>query len=148
MSSADQQSTLNSTASARNAGTTFTASSQDPSSHSNSANTEGQATAFGHGQHPNDHADDSQTQESSTAYGVDGPNLDGEQLATYAEGKVMHAQLDKGKVGGFGEEESQTAGLDRKRAEHDRMLRERGTQGGGQGSVGGQRLGNEDLSAV
>ncbi|MCJ1362127.1 hypothetical protein MMC16_001229 [Acarospora aff. strigata] len=50
--------------------------------------------------------------------------LEGEQMSMLAEGRVYDAQLQKGKVGGFGEEKSLTSDLERKKEEQRGMREE------------------------
>jgi len=85
-----------------------------------------------------------------TKYSVPQEDLEGQQMATLDERKVMHAQLDK-KHAGWGDEESLTSDLDRKKveqqAERDRIEAER-MEGYDVDGGPSERMGNEDLSAV
>ncbi|KAI9876807.1 MAG: hypothetical protein M1830_005681 [Pleopsidium flavum] len=58
------------------------------------------------------------------AVGAAADPLDGEQMRMPGEGRVYEAQLEKGKVAGFGEEESLTSGLERKKEEQKGMREE------------------------
>lgn len=84
-----------------------------------SENTVGSTTAYGAGPHPVNNAGDSNAVKSSTKYGPQAEDLDGEQMATLPEGKVYEAQLNKREKGGWGEEPSMTADLERKKAEQE-----------------------------
>lgn len=114
-------------------------------------NTCGSTTAYGHGDHPKDHADDSNVTMPGTMYSVPQEDLDGEQqMVTLDEGKVMQAQLDK-RNAGWGEQESLTRDLERKKreqkAEREEIEEER-RKGYDVDGGSSQRLANEDLSAA
>ncbi|PQE08075.1 hypothetical protein CJF31_00008164 [Rutstroemia sp. NJR-2017a BVV2] len=149
MSASQNQSSLNEAPNSTPAGTTFGANDAKPSSEAKPANTVGSATAMGHGDHPKDNADDSNAELSGSKYGVQKEDLEGEQMAVYAEGHAMHAQLDK-KNAGWGEEGSFTSDLDRQKAEQKeareniKAQREQGVNIDG----GNGRLQNEGLGAV
>jgi len=114
-------------------------------------NTCGSTTAYGHGDHPKDHADDSNVTMPGTKYSVPQEDLDGEQqMVTLGEGEVMQAQLDK-KHAGWGEQESLTRDLERKKAEQktDREEIEEERRKGYNVDGGPlERLSNENLSAA
>lgn len=84
-----------------------------------SENTVGSTTAAGHGDHPRDHANDANQELPSRKYGPPQEDLDGEKMAAPAEGRVMDAQLKK-KHAGWGEQDSLTMSLERKKAEQAR----------------------------
>lgn len=104
---------------------------------------------MGHGDHPKDNADDTNADLSSSKYGPQKEDLEGEQMAVYAEGDTMHAQLDK-KNAGWGEQGSLTSDLDRQKEEQKearekiQAQREQGVNIDG----GNGRLQNEGLGAV
>ncbi|RDL38642.1 Uncharacterized protein BP5553_02982 [Venustampulla echinocandica] len=99
------------------------------------ANTEGQATAAGHGQHPRDNADNSNVTMPASKIGPPDEDLRGEKPDIPAgEREVMEAQLDK-RGAGWGEQESLTSGLDRKKAE----------QQGAREAIQAQRSGGVDI---
>jgi len=145
MSAAQEQSSLNS---ARGAGTRLGPDSGDSSSGGTPAMSVGSATAAGHGQHPRDNADDSNAQLTGSKYGVQQENLEGDQMSAPGEGDVMDAQLNKDQAG-WGEEESLTSDLDRKKKEQQ-GAREDVQQGRQQGynvdGGAGGRVSNEGLN--
>jgi len=112
MSASKDQSSLGSS---RGAGTSFGPDS-GADYQSTPAMSVGSATAAGHGQHPQDNADDSNAKQSGSKYGPQQEDLDGEQMAAPGEGEVMDAQFNKSNAG-WGEQESLTSDLDRKKAE-------------------------------
>ena len=110
----------------------------------------GSATAAGHGDHPKDNADETGVTLPSSKIGPPKEDLDGEQMAVYGEGKVMHAQLDK-KNAGWGEEGSYTSNLDRQKAEQKGAREEvKSARAAGQSVDGGAggRTQNEGLGSV
>lgn len=146
MSASENQSSLNS---ARGAGTTMGPDSgRDPSDGTPSMSA-GSATAAGHGDHPKDHADDSNAILSSSKIGPQNEDLEGEQMRAPGEGDVMNAQFNK-KNAGWGEQNSLTSDLDRKKAEQTeareetKSSREHGedVDGGAGGRVEGEGLGS------
>lgn len=142
MPASQDQSMLSST---RGSGTTFNADSNSDAK-STSYNSAGSATAAGHGPHPDDHSKNDQM--PAPNIGPSSDNLDGEQMTVLAEGAVMDAQKNK-KNAGWGEQDSLTSDLDRKKAEQqgarEEIQAER--QGGYNVDGGGAgRLGNEDLT--
>ncbi|KAG9243057.1 hypothetical protein BJ878DRAFT_512504 [Calycina marina] len=98
------------------AGTTFGAGDSTTSSEATPGGTVGSATAAGQGDHPTDNADETGVEMPSSKFGPPKEDLKGEQMASYGEGEVMDAQLDK-KNAGWGEEGSYTSDLDRQKAE-------------------------------
>jgi len=145
MSASQNQSSLNSS---RGAGTTFGPNDTNPPSEATPAMSVGSATAAGHGDHPQDNADDSRTTMSSSKIGPPKEDLDGEQMATLAEGKVMDAQLNKENAG-WGEEGSYTSNLDRQKAEQKDAREEiKSARRSGQSLDGGAgaRVQNEGLT--
>lgn len=82
--------------------------------------------------------------------GVQNEDLDGEQMAAPGEGKVMDAQLDK-KNAGWGEQDSLTGDLDRKKEEQrearEGVKDERAKGGDVDGGAGG-RIESEGLGSV
>jgi len=108
----------------------------------------GSATAAGHGQHPRDNADDSNASLPGSKVGPQNEDLEGEQMSAAGEGDVMKAQFDK-KGAGWGEQESLTSDLGRKKAEQAgareeiQNKREMGTNVDG---GAGNRMDNEGLS--
>jgi len=144
MSASQDQSSLNA---ARGAGTRFGPDSGNSSS-GTPAMSVGSATAAGHGQHPRDNADDSNAQLTGSKYGVQQENLDGEQMRAPGEGEVMDAQLNKDQAG-WGEEESLTSDLDRKKQEQkgarEDIKQERQEGQNVDGGAGG-RVSNEGLN--
>jgi len=110
----------------------------------------GSATAAGHGDHPKDNADETGVEMPSSKMGPPKEDLDGEQMAVYGEGEVMHAQLDK-KNAGWGEEGSYTADLDRMKAEQkdarEDVKSQRANGESVDGGAGG-RTQNEGLGSV
>ncbi|EPE36467.1 hypothetical protein GLAREA_05805 [Glarea lozoyensis ATCC 20868] len=146
MSAANNQSSLNE---ARGAGTTFGPNTNSSSS-ATPAMSVGSATAAGHGDHPKDNADDSNATLPGTKVGPQNEDLDGEQMAVLAEGKVMDAQFNK-KNAGWGEEQGLMSNLDRQKEEQKEKREEVKAQRSAGVNVdggAGQRTGNEDLSAV
>jgi hypothetical protein len=144
MSASKDQSTLNSSSGRR---FDSTSNSDAPSTAAQSA---GSATAAGHGDHPKDNADDSNATLSGSKYGPQNEDLDGEQMSMLPEGKVMDAQLNK-KNAGWGEQESLTSDLDRKKAEQQSAREEVKAERRGGGNVdggAGGRTDNEGLSSV
>lgn len=113
MSASKDQSALGSS---RGAGTTFGPNDGAPSSDATPGMSVGSATAMGHGDHPTDNADDSNASLSTSKVGPQKEDLDGEQMAAPGEGDVMNAQFNK-KDAGWGEQQSLTSDLDRKKAE-------------------------------
>lgn len=110
----------------------------------------GSATAAGHGQHPNDRADDSNATLPGSKVGPQNEDLEGEQMRASGEGEVMDAQFNKIDAG-WGEEESLTSDLDRKRAEQQGARQEiKAERRDGQNVDGGAggRAENEGLGAV
>jgi hypothetical protein len=106
----------------------------------------GSTTASGAGPHPKDNADDSGVTPSSTKVGPQQDDLEGNQTATFGEGDVAHAQEHKA---GFGEEQSLTSDLDRKKAEQKEAREEIKSERQAGQSVdgsGGGRKGNESIS--
>ncbi|OAF59054.2 hypothetical protein VC83_04294 [Pseudogymnoascus destructans] len=83
-----------------------------------SANTMGSTTASGHGPHPSDHPPNAHPILPTRRVGPPQAELEGEQMADPGEGRVMDAQLQK-KGGGWGEEDSLTEGLERKKREQE-----------------------------
>lgn len=131
------------------AGTTFNKDSNSSAS-GTPATSVGSATAAGHGDHPNDNADDSNATLPGSKVGPQNEDLDGEQMATYGEGKVMHAQLDK-KNAGWGEQDSMTSDIDRMKAEQKGAredIKEERKAGQSVDGGAGNRLENEGLSSV
>lgn len=142
MSAADNQSAL---------GSSFGPNSGS-SSKPTPANSVGSATAAGHGQHPDDHSDgrDSNATLPGSKVGPQNEDLEGEQMATLGEGDVMDAQLDK-KNAGWGEQDSLTSGLDRKKKEQAEKREEiKDAREAGENVDGGQgvRYENEGLGSV
>ncbi|OBT46954.1 hypothetical protein VE00_02450 [Pseudogymnoascus sp. WSF 3629] len=114
-----------------------------------SANTMGSTTASGHGPHPPDHPPNTHPILPTRRVGPPPDQLEGEQMADPGEGAVMDAQLGK-KGAGWGEEDSLTGGLERKRREQEG---ERGRWGeerrAGRDVGGGEVRGvDEDTGAV
>lgn len=147
MSASENQSSLNS---APGAGTTFGPDDTKSSSSATPAMSVGMATAAGHGDHPNDHADDSNAVQSSSKVGPQAEDLNGEQMRAPGEGDVMHAQDNK-KNAGWGEQDSLTSDLDRKKAEQAGAREEiKAGRAGGESVDGGsgKRTENEGLGAV
>ncbi|KAI9744578.1 MAG: hypothetical protein M1818_002107 [Claussenomyces sp. TS43310] len=147
MSAMSDQSALNQPA--QGAGTTF-----GPDSNSTGQGTPamsvGSATAAGHGQHPKDNADDSNASLPGSKVGPQNEDLEGEQMRASGEGEVMDAQFDK-KNAGWGEQESLTSDLDRKRAEQDgarRKVKASRREGVNVDGGSGGRTENEGLGAV
>jgi len=147
MSAISDQSALNKAP--PGAGTTL-----GPDSNSSSKGTPamsvGSATAAGHGQHPNDKADDSNAALPGSKVGPQNEDLQGEQMRAPGEGEVMDAQFNK-KDAGWGEQDSLTSDLDRKRAEQQGARQEiKAERRGGQNIDGGAggRTENEGLGAV
>lgn len=79
------------------------------------SNSEGTPSALGQG---------SDKPDKGESVGRAADELDGEQMRMAGEGDVYQAQLDKGGKGGFGEEQSFTADLDRKKEEQRGMREE------------------------
>lgn len=147
MSASQQQSSLNSSY------TLGPESKKTTNQAPTSENTVGSTTAHGAGPHPIDNADDSNAVKSSSKYGPQQEDLDGEQLATFPEGKVYEAQLNKREKGGWGEEPSLTADLERKKAEQAEKreaIKEARKRGEVADVDGGspRMVSNEDNSAV
>ncbi|OBT80402.1 hypothetical protein VF21_00777 [Pseudogymnoascus sp. 05NY08] len=114
-----------------------------------SANTMGSSTASGHGPHPPDHPHNTHPI-PSRCVGPPQSELEGEQMADPGEGAVMDAQLEKGRAG-WGEEDSLTGGMERKKREQEgergRWGEER--RGGRDVDGGGEARGvDEDTGAV
>jgi len=145
MSASQDQSSLNS---ARGAGTTFGPNSGVGKG--TPGTSVGQATLAGHGQHPKDLGDDSNAVLPGSKIGPQQEDLDGEQMRAPGEGEVFRAQLDK-KDQGWGEQDSLTSGLDRKKAEQqsarDEIKQERKAGGNVDGQTGG-RVENEGLASA
>jgi len=146
MSASKDQSVLNS---ARGAGASF-----GPDSNADAKGTPGMsagsATAAGHGEHPRDNADDGNATLSNSKIGPQQDDLQGDQMRAPGEGEVMEAQLDK-KQAGWGEQESLTSDLDRKKAEQQgarEEIQDSRKQGANFDSGAGERVENEGLSAV
>ncbi len=146
MSASNQQSSFNDT------------THLNPSTNGNqsgiSANTAGSATAFGRGDHPDDRGNTSpNVKPSSSKWGVQPEDVEGEQMATLAEGKVMDAQLHKREVGGWGEGPDNANDLERKKEEQADAREEikRRRDGGEPLTVDGgepREVSSEDNSAV
>ena len=149
MSASQNQSDLNS---ARGAGTTLGPGDQYPSSKATPASTVGSTTAYGRGQHPDDHSDgrDSNATLPGSKVGPQNEDLNGEQMAAPGEGKVMDAQLNKNNAG-WGEQNSLTSDLDRKKVEQrearEEIKADRKQGVDVDGSAGG-RVQNEGLGSV
>jgi len=147
MSASANQSSLNSS---RGAGTTFGPKDTTPSSKATPSMSVGSATAAGHGDHPKDNADETGVEMPSNKLGPPKGDLDGEQMAVYGEGEVMHAQLDK-KNAGWGEEGSYTSDLDRMKADQkdarEDIKSHRAAGESVDGGAGG-RTSNEGLGSV
>lgn len=114
--------------------------------------TVGSSTAYGHGQHPDDHSDgrDSNATLPGSKVGPQNEDLEGEQMRAAGEGDVMQAQLDK-KNAGWGEQDSLTDDLDRKKAEQKEARESIKTdrqQGADVDGGSGGRLQNEGLGSV
>jgi len=147
MSASENQSSLNSS---RGAGTTFGPNDTRPSSEATPEMSVGSTTAAGHGEHPQDNADETGVKMPSSKIGPPKEDLDGEQMAVYGEGEVMHAQLNK-KNAGWGEEGSYTSDLDRMKAEQKGARQEIKSQRAAGDSVdggAGGRTQNEGLGSV
>jgi hypothetical protein len=147
MSASKDQSFLNE---ARGAGTTFGPNDTNDSSSATPAMSVGSATAAGHGDHPKDNADDSNATLPGSKVGPQNEDLDGEQMATLAEGKVMDAQFDK-KNAGWGEQDGLMSNLDRQKEEQKEareQVKAQRASGANVDGGAGNRLGNEDLSAA
>jgi len=145
MSASQNQSSLNTS---RGAGTTYGPNDTNPSSEATPGMSVGSATAAGHGQHPQDNADDSNTWLPGSKVGPQNEDLEGEQMRAAGEGDVMQSQLDK-KNAGWGEQESLTNDLDRKKAEQARAREETQTKremGTNVDGGAGNRVDNEGLS--
>lgn len=144
MSASQDQSSLNSSS---GAGVRF-----DPSSNSAAEGTPFQsaasATAAGHGDHPQDNADESNVTMPGSKVGPQQEDLEGEQMRGAGEDQVMDAQLNKQNAG-WGEQESLTSDLDRKKAEQqgarEEIQAERRHGSNVDGGAGG-RIENEGLS--
>jgi hypothetical protein len=147
MSASKDQSSLNDS---RGAGTTFGPNDTKNSSSATPAMSVGSATAAGHGEHPKDNADDSNATLADTKLGPQKEDLDGEQMAVLAEGKVMDAQFNK-RDAGWGEQNSLTSDLDRQKEEQKAArehIKAQRSEGANVDGGAGNRTGNEDLSAA
>jgi hypothetical protein len=147
MSASKDQSSLNE---ARGAGTSFGPNDTNSSDSATPAMSVGSATAAGHGDHPKGDKDDSNATMPGTKVGPQNEDLDGEQMAVLAEGKVMDAQFDK-KNAGWGEQDGLMSNLDRQKEEQKEArekVKAQRASGADVDGGGGNRLGNEDLSAV
>jgi hypothetical protein len=142
MSASEDQSSLNSS----------TEPTFDPSSNSQQYGTPfqsaGSATAAGHGPHPKDNADETNTSLSGSKYGPQNEDLEGDQMTMLAEGDIMNAQVNKKKAG-WGEEDSLTSDLDRKKAEQQgarEEIKKNRSEGHNVDGGAGGRIENEGLS--
>jgi hypothetical protein len=147
MSASQNQSSLND---ARGAGTTFGPNDTSNSSSATPAMSVGSATAYGHGDHPKGDKDDSNATMPGSKVGPQNEDLDGEQMAVLAEGKVMDAQFNK-KNAGWGEQNDLTSNLDRQKEEQKEArenIKAQRASGANIDDGAGNRLGNEDLSAA
>jgi hypothetical protein len=145
MSASQDQSALNSSSTGARFG---------PDSNSSAKGTPfqsvGSATAAGHGDHPQDNADVSNVTMPGSKVGPQQEDLEGEQMRMAGEGEVMNAQFDKQNAG-WGEQDSLTSDLDRKKAEQqnarEAIQAERRHGRNVDGGAGG-RTENEGLSQV
>jgi hypothetical protein len=144
MSASQNQSELNST--------TKSGAHFNPSSNSDAPGTPFQsaasATAAGHGSHPKDNADESNVKLPGSRVGPQQEDLEGEQMRMAGDGQVMDAQFNK-KDAGWGEQDSLTSDLDRKKAEQQGARKEvqaERYQGQNVDGGAGGRIENEGLS--
>lgn len=147
MSASKDQSVFNSSAKGRE---TLGPDSGNDSSTATPEMSAGSTTAAGHGQNPQDKGDDSKATMPGTRIGPQNEDLEGEQMATFAEGKVMGAQLDK-KGAGWGEQDSLTSNLDRQKREQQearKSVQDERRAGGDIDGGAGNRVENEGLNQV
>jgi hypothetical protein len=147
MSASQDHSSLNQ---ARGAGTTFDPNDVNPSSDATPEMSVGSATAAGHGQHPRDLGDDSNATMPNSKVGLQNEDFEGEQMRAAGEGDVMNAQFNK-KQAGWGEQDSFTSDLDRKKAEQKGAREEvqaARQQGANVDGGAGNRVENEGMSSV
>lgn len=147
MSASQDQTPLNA---ARGAGTTFRPNSTNDPSTATPSMSVGSAIAAGHGDHPNDKSTNvSDVSMPNSRVGPQQEDLDGEQMRAPGEGEIMNSQLNKENAV-WGEQDSLTSDLDRKKAEkkgaREDMKEQR--RGGDVDGGAGSRVENEGMGPV